>query len=242
MTQTTSCHHRPTLRHLLPALALSLGGLLTLPAHAIEVWHSNTVFANQGQCAATLTLDSGGEEFRQVRLQAAVLDKAGRRLTAKTLDVPSIGASSAERFAEALLEGEALCDESLQLQITSATAVVNGKRIDLLRTGQLTPRAFRPMPIRVSSPAAAAAPTPKPATPAERIVDLRLKAAPKFSGEGIHLQSAEGQHAMYAVHASEQVVRAFQKARAGQCLRLHVSADFDFSNAQSIHRVEPNCQ
>lgn len=242
MPLTTSCHHRPTLQHLLPALALSLGGLLTLPAHAIDIWNSNTVFANQGQCTATLTLDSGLDEYRQLRMQVAVLDKAGRRVAVQTLDIPTIGQSMAERYAEGYISGEELCGEALQLQITSATAVVNGKRIDLLRTGQLTPRAFRPMLIRVSSPAAAAAPTPKPATPADRIVDLRLKAAPQFSGEGIHLQSTEGQHAMYAVHASEQVVRAFQKARAGQCLRLHVSADFDFSNAQSIHRVEPNCQ
>lgn len=247
MPLTTSCHQRrTTLQRLLPARALGLGGLLSLPAHALEVWHSNTVFAGQGQCAATLTLDSGGEEFRQVRLQAAVLDKAGRRLMAKTLDVPSIGASLAERFAEALLEGEALCEESLQLQITSATAVVNGKRIDLLRTGQLTPRTFRPMPIRVSSPGAAATPaaaqTPKPAPPADRIIDLRLTAAPEFSAEGIHIQSAEGRHALYFIHAKQQVVRAFDKARAGQCLRLHVTPEFNFSDASHINSVALGCR
>ena len=229
---------RLTLRHLLPALAL--GGWLALPAHAIEVWHSNTAFAGQGQCAATLTLDSGGEEFRQVRLQAAVLDKAGRRLMAKTLDVPSIGASSAERFAEALLEGEALCDDGLQLQVTSATAVVNGKRIDLLRAGQLTAREFRPMPIRVSGPGTAAAPVA--AKPAGRVIDLHLTATPQLSEEGIHLRSAQGQHAMYAVHASEQVVRAFQKARAGQCLRLQVTPEFNFSDASHISSVTLGCR
>ena len=241
MPLTTRHHPSPeTFTVAARAFALALGGWLALPAHAIDVWHSNTVFANQGQCAATLTLDSGGEEFRQVRLQAAVLDKTGRRLMAETLDVPSIGTSSAERFAEVLLEGEALCSESLQLQITSATAVVNGKRIDLLRTGQLTPRTFRPMPIRVSSSGAAAAPAA--AKPAGRVIDLHLTATPQLSEEGIHIRSAQGQHAMYAVHASEQVVRAFQKARAGQCLRLHVGAEFDFSNASGIHRVESNCR
>lgn len=145
---TSTARSRPALWRHLPLLAL--GGLLNLPAQAIEVWHSNTVFGGQGQCTATLTLDSGLDEFRQVRLQATVLDKAGRRLMAQTLDLPSIGASSAERFAEVTIDGEALCDEQLQLQITSATAVANGKRIDLLRTGQLTPRVFKPMPIRIA--------------------------------------------------------------------------------------------
>jgi hypothetical protein len=138
------------LRHLLPALALALGGLLTLPARAIEIWHSNTVFANQGQCAATLTLDSGGDEYRQVRLQAALLDKSGRRIASHTLDLPVIGQSSADRFANVLLEGEAVCGDGQQLQITAASAIVNGKRIDLLRSGQLTPRDFRPMRIRMA--------------------------------------------------------------------------------------------
>ena len=230
----------PALWRQLPVLAL--GGLMTLQAQAIEVWHSNTVFGGQGQCVATLTLDSGLEEFRQVKLQAAVLDKAGRRLMTQTLDLPSIGSSSAERFAEVMLEGEALCDEQLQLQITSATAVLNGKRIDLLRAGQLTARTFRPMPIRISTPATAAAPAPKPAAPAGRVIDLHLTAAPQLSQEGIHIQSAEGRHAMYAVHASEAVWRAFQKARAGQCLRLHVGADFNFSDASSIQRIETSCR
>ncbi|MGL4190967.1 MAG: IrmA family protein [Sphaerotilus sulfidivorans] len=228
----------PALWRQLPLLAL--GGLMTLQAQAIEIWHSNTVFGGQGQCVATLTLDSGLEEFRQVKLQAVVLDKAGRRLLAQTLDLPSIGSSSAERFAEVMIDGEALCDEQLQLQITSATAVANGKRIDLLRAGQLTARTFRPMPIRISTPTTAA--TPKPAAPTGRVIDLHLTSTPQLTQEGIHIQSAEGRHAMYAVNASEAVWRSFQKARAGQCLRLHVGADFNFSDASSIQRIETSCR
>lgn len=137
-------------RRLLPVLTLGLLGVLSvLPAQAIEIWHSNTVFAGQGQCAAALTLDSGGEEYQQVRLQVALLDKGGRRVATQTLDLPAIGQSSAERYADVLIEGEAACDSSLQLQITAASAVVNGKRVDLVRTGQLTARDFRPMRIRV---------------------------------------------------------------------------------------------
>lgn len=132
---------------LLPALAL--GGLLTLPAHAIEIWHSNTIFAGQGQCVATLTLASGLDEYRNLRLQATVVDKAGRRLMSQTLDIPSIGQSSAERFAEVTLEGEPICRDDIALQITAASAVAGGKRIDLLRSGQLTPSDFRPMRIRL---------------------------------------------------------------------------------------------
>ncbi|SIR61278.1 hypothetical protein SAMN05421778_11336 [Sphaerotilus natans] len=235
---TSTARSRPALWRHLPLLAL--GSLLNLPAQAIEVWHSNTVFGGQGQCVATLTLDSGLDEFRQVRLQATVLDKAGRRLMAQTLDLPSIGSSSAERFAEVMIDGEALCDEQLQLQITSATAVANGKRIDLLRTGQLTPRVFKPMPIRISAPAAAAA--PKPAAPAGRVIDLHLTTAPQLSQEGIHIQSAQGRHSMFAVNASEAVWRTFQKARAGQCLRLYVGPEFNFSDASSIQRIEANCK
>lgn len=98
------------------------------------------------------------------------------------------------------------------------------------------------MPIRVSNPGATTVPAPRPSAPVGRVIDLHLKAAPQLTEEGIHLQSTEGRYAMYAVHTSEPVVRAFQKARAGQCLRLHVSADFDFSNAQSITQVEPDCR
>lgn len=35
--------------------------LFAAPTHAIEIWHSNTVWANQGMCSATFTLDSGME-------------------------------------------------------------------------------------------------------------------------------------------------------------------------------------
>ncbi len=47
---------------------------------------------------------------------------------------------------------------------------------------------------------------------------------------------------MFAVNASEAVWRTFQKARAGQCLRLHVGPEFNFSDASSIQRIEANCK
>lgn len=35
-------------------------GALSGQAYGLEIWHSNTVWAGQGMCAASFTLDSGG--------------------------------------------------------------------------------------------------------------------------------------------------------------------------------------
>lgn len=108
----------------------------------------------------------------------------------------------------------------------------------LLLTGCLSPD--KPAAEATTVQAPAPAPAPEPARPAEatgRQIDLHLTAKPQLTEEGIHFQTAEGQRAMYAMRASEQVYRAFEQARAGQCLRLHVSADFDFNDAEQISRV-----
>lgn len=77
------------------------------------------------------------------------------------------------------------------------------------------------------------------ATP--RQIDVRLVAAPEFSQEGIHIRTAQGAHSMYAIRAKAAVFKAFELAKAGQCLRLQVSADFDFSDASKIQSVHTGC-
>lgn len=83
--------------------------------------------------------------------------------------------------------------------------------------------------------------TATPVIAAPRQIDVRLIAKPEFSPEGIHIRTAQGQHSMYAVHAKVAVFKAFERAKAGQCLRLQVTADFDFSDASGIERASVGC-
>jgi LPS sulfotransferase NodH len=77
---------------------------------------------------------------------------------------------------------------------------------------------------------------------ATRQIDVRLLTKPQLSEEGIHIQTAQGHHAMYALRAKDTVYRAFERARAGQCLRLHVTPDFDFTDASQISKVSTDCR
>jgi len=44
--------------------ALMIGAMcLTMPAQAVDFWHSNTVWANQGMCSAVFSCDSGMQDI-----------------------------------------------------------------------------------------------------------------------------------------------------------------------------------
>lgn len=131
----------------------ALGLLLTVTytnAMAVDMWHSNLVFGNQGQCAATFTFDSGLQTIEKLKINLQLLDKSGKKIQSGTLEPARFGDSSASRYGDAILGGEDLCDDELSVLVTKATAVVDGKATDLLKTKQLTVRPFKPYTIRLS--------------------------------------------------------------------------------------------
>ncbi|HBQ90029.1 MAG: IrmA family protein [Alcaligenes faecalis] len=96
------------------------------------MWHSDTVFANQGMGAANATFDSLMEP-----VQAP--SKKNNKLVAE-----DVGSSSADRYATAYWHNEIACDQNLRVEVTGATAVMNGERVDLLAKDRLDVQNFVP--------------------------------------------------------------------------------------------------
>jgi hypothetical protein len=131
------------------AFALAITFCLTIPAHAVDFWHSSTVFAGQGQCSATFSFDSGLDDIKNLQVAVSAVNKAGKKVASGVLEVQQFGQSSADRYADAFLEGEEICADDLTIVVNKATAEVNGKRMDLLETKAISARDFKPFKIRV---------------------------------------------------------------------------------------------
>lgn len=134
-----------------------LAGLsaLSLPSWAvIELWHSDTVWANQGMCAATFTLDGGGSDgsgrgIGRLEIVVDVLDKSGKRLDSDTLEVEPFSDSEATRYQTAHLVGENYCKDNLIINITRVTETVNGKK-RVLPLSELGSRDFKPFTVNIA--------------------------------------------------------------------------------------------
>lgn len=131
-----------------PGLLVILSGLAA-QAHAVDFWHSNTVWAGQGQCSAVFSFDSGMEEIQNLQVSVTVLNKASKRVASGVLEIPRFGQSAADRYADAFLENEELCSDDLVIVVNKATAAVDGKRTDLLKSKALVIRDFKPFKIRL---------------------------------------------------------------------------------------------
>ena len=94
---------------------------LAAPAYAVDFWHSSTVWAGQGQCSATFSFDSGMEEIKNLQVTVSAVNKAGKKVASGVLEIPQFGQSSADRYADAFLEGEEICAE---LNIYSRTSSI----------------------------------------------------------------------------------------------------------------------
>lgn len=129
---------------------LATTSFLAAPAYAVEFWHSNTVWAGQGLCSAAFSFDSGMEEIRNLQVTVSAVSKAGKKLASGVLEVPQFGQSAADRYAEAFFESKELCADDLIIVVNKATAVVNGKPMDLLKTRAISARDFKPFKIRIS--------------------------------------------------------------------------------------------
>lgn len=128
---------------------------LTGPAFAVDFWHSSTVWAGQGECSATFVFDSGFKEIENLRVTVTAVDQKGKEVASGVLEVPKFGQSSSDRFADAFLEGEGVCDDNLTIVVKEATAIVDGKRTDLLKSKTLSTRDFKPFKIRIENEAGA---------------------------------------------------------------------------------------
>jgi beta-galactosidase GanA len=122
---------------------------LLSPAEALDFWHSGTVWAGQGQCSATFLFDSGLEEIRSLQISVDVVDKSGKSIESAVLSVKDFGSSSSTRYAEDAIESERICADGLMIVVTKASAIVNGKRTDLIKTKGISTRDFKPFKIRI---------------------------------------------------------------------------------------------
>ena len=134
----------PLLAGLLTAIAFSSS------AQAVDFWHSNTVWAGQGMCAASFTFDSGLESVEQLQVRINVVDKANTVVNDSILEIDSFGSSNAERYATTFLESEEACDSDLKIVVTHAEAIINNQKQDLLATKQLSVHDFVPFRIEIS--------------------------------------------------------------------------------------------
>lgn len=130
-------------------LVVTAAAFAIAPAQAIEFWHSNTVWAGQGMCAATFTFDSGMDRVEDLAVLLSMVDSAGNKTALGVLEIPEFGGSSASRYDQVFLESEEVCADDLWLVVDKATAVVEGKPVDLLKDGGLSVRDFRPFRVRV---------------------------------------------------------------------------------------------
>lgn len=128
-------------------LAMMLASVLSTNANAIDFWHSSTVWAGQGQCSAVFSFDSGMEEFNNLQVYVSVLNKDGKTIASDVLEIERFGGSSAERYDQAFLEGEEICEDDLTIMVNKAIAVLDGKPTDLLENGTISAREFKPFKI-----------------------------------------------------------------------------------------------
>lgn len=124
-------------------------------AYGLDIWHSNTVWAGQGMCAAVFTLDSGGafgDRLQDLRITLSAVDtQTNNPVTQLFLEVDELGDGSANRYETVFWESELACEDNLRLVITEADAIVAGQARDLLADGYLNIREFVPYRIDIDA-------------------------------------------------------------------------------------------
>ncbi|MGO3130577.1 MAG: IrmA family protein [Alcaligenes sp.] len=140
----------------LASAVVLMSGLISGPAQAIQMWHSDTVWANQGMCAANFTFDSGLDRVQQLKVHIRVLDKKTNNVVAQdVIELDEFGGSNADRYATGYWHSGIACDEDLRLLVTQASAVIEGVHVDLLAKRELEIRPFVPYEITIQAPRAA---------------------------------------------------------------------------------------
>lgn len=95
------------------------------------------------------SFDSGMEEIKNLQVSVSAVNKAGKKVASGVLEIPQFGQSDADRYADAFLENEENCADDLTIVVNKATAIIDGKRTDLLKSRALSARDFKPFKIRV---------------------------------------------------------------------------------------------
>ena len=114
----------------------------------IDIWHSNCVFANMGMFSAEFTFDGFGiDEINNLKVSVNAIDQSGKIVTSGVLEMDQFGGPGAGRYASAFLESEDICSDGLTIVITKASAVINDKKIDLLKSKLISIRKFQPYKI-----------------------------------------------------------------------------------------------
>ena len=127
----------------LKAGAMLASLLFMEPACALEIWHSNTIWANQGMCSATFMLDSGMSEVGPLEIGVELVNAQGVVVAIDTLNVDAFGDSEATRYQTTFLEGEAVCEDDLTVRFTSLVTV-SGQSKTTLPLSELQIRVFKP--------------------------------------------------------------------------------------------------
>lgn len=122
---------------------------LALPTYALSIWHSNTYWAGQGQCSAVFTFDSGLEEIKSLEVKVSAVNKQNEMINLGTMQLDTFGGSSAERYANAFIESEDVCDDELTIFIDEASAIINGEYYDLVQMRKLQIRKFKPFELNI---------------------------------------------------------------------------------------------
>ena len=98
-----------------------------------------------GMFSAAFTFDGAGiDEINNLKVSVNAIDKSGKVVTSGVLEVDQFGGGGAGRYATAFLESEQICADGLTIVITKASAMINEKRIDLLKSKLISVRSFQP--------------------------------------------------------------------------------------------------
>ncbi|MEC5321463.1 IrmA family protein [Brenneria populi subsp. brevivirga] len=135
-----------------PILSLVIALAVIGNVHAIEIRHTDTVWAGQGACSAQFTLDNGGaagEPIGNLEITVNVSDKNGKILQKDTLNVEPFGDSDATRYQIAYLEGESYCEDALTINIVKSVETVKGKKKNR-PLAEFTTSEFKPYTVLVN--------------------------------------------------------------------------------------------
>ena len=77
----------------------------------------------------------------------SAINKSGKKVASGVLKIQEFGQSSVDRYSDAFLEAEEVCADDLTIVVNKATAIINGKQVDLLKTKTLSVRDFKPFKI-----------------------------------------------------------------------------------------------
>ena len=104
--------------------------------------------ASKGEgCKRSSSLDSKRIVKDKIRSRSGVersCEEDREGAPSGVLEVDQFGGGGAGRYATAFLESEQICADGLTIVITKASAVINDKKIDLLKSKLISIRKFQP--------------------------------------------------------------------------------------------------